>query len=63
MELGRLPVDNDRVATRMQTLFAMELFAVAHEDGHHRLLHGVTDTLAVDLDELGMEHDATGSPA
>lgn len=60
MELDRLPVDGERVGTRVQMLFAMELFAVAHEYGHHVLKHGVTDSSAVDRDGMKMEYDADG---
>lgn len=38
----------------------MELFAVAHEYGHHVLLHGAAESSAPKGDGTQMEHDADG---
>ena len=46
--------------TRMQMLFSMERFSIAHEYGHHIFRHGTTSGLGVggDPDALGNESEA-----
>lgn len=60
LDLPRIDIDADRLGTRLQILFAMEFFAVAHEYGHHVLMHGVTASSDDHGDQLEMEHDADG---
>jgi hypothetical protein len=60
LALPRLPIDVERVSTRLHILFSMELFAVAHEYGHHVLLHGVAESSSPMGDGAMMEHDADG---
>ncbi|CBS88730.1 ImmA/IrrE family metallo-endopeptidase [Azospirillum lipoferum] len=58
MKLPRLPIDNERLSTRVSILYSMELFAVAHEYGHHVLMHGVVESSSPSGDGTAMEHDA-----
>lgn len=60
LPLPRLPIDVETVSTRLQILFSMELFAVAHEYGHHVLRHGVVESSSPTGDDTMMEHDADG---
>ena len=57
-ELGRLPGDADLIATRTEIVKAMELFAVAHEIGHHVLVHGGMEATDEQPDRTREEHDA-----
>lgn len=58
--LERLPIDIERRWTTRQILFSMELFAVAHEYGHHVLQHGVVESSEPSGDVTTMEHEADG---
>jgi hypothetical protein len=60
LTLPSLPGDVERVRSRLDLLFSMELFAVAHEYGHHALMHGVAESSSPDGDATMMEHDADG---
>jgi hypothetical protein len=45
-------------AIRIMLLRAVELFALAHEYGHHVMRHGVTDTSEDTTDHFFEEHQA-----
>jgi hypothetical protein len=45
-------------AVRVQLLRAIELFAFAHEYGHHVMRHGITDSSVITTDLLTEEHQA-----
>jgi hypothetical protein len=45
-------------AVRLQLLRAVELFALAHEYGHHVMQHGITDSSADIPDPMAEEHQA-----
>jgi hypothetical protein len=58
--IPRTGQDTQRLSTRLHMVHAMELFAVAHEYGHHVLLHGLSDSSLPTSDPTQMEHDADG---
>ena len=58
--IPRSEQDAVRLPTRLHIVHAMELFAVAHEYGHHVLQHGSSDTSHPTSDPTQMEHDADG---
>jgi hypothetical protein len=60
MKLPRSDEDAARLSTRLHILHAMELFAVAHEYGHHVLRHAPSDSSNQTGNETKMEHDADG---
>lgn len=52
------PLEEGPMVTRVLTLRAMELFAIAHEYGHHVMRHGVADSTSFGGDFFRDEHDA-----
>lgn len=60
LDLPRIDIDAEWLGTRLQILFAMEFFAVAHEYGHRVLMHGVTTSSDDGSDPIAMEHHADG---
>jgi hypothetical protein len=50
--------DLGTVGRRVLMLRAMEVFAIAHEYGHHVLRHGMAQSTSEEADHFGDEHDA-----
>jgi hypothetical protein len=54
----QIVLDEATQALRIMLLKAVELFAIAHEYGHHVLMHGISDTSEPATDPILDEHQA-----